>query len=460
MSAPVTTAAPPVRPMPRPPRKQTLPLLLRMFRNRLDVMEFVTSRYGDVVKLPLGPKTLHVFNQPGHARHVLADNAANYEKGIGQIHARRVIGNGLLTSEGELWRKQRKAIKPVFQAKRISGQLAAIAEEAENLVARMRERIGGEPLDIRDELTGLALGVLGRTLIDADLSAFESIGHSFEAVQDQALFEVMTLGAVPLWVPLPKQMRFRQARKDLQVIVDQLAADKLAVEGRVRPDGDDIISRLLDSVQDETDPKAGRTRMRDELVTLLLAGHETTASTMSWGLYLLDQHPHIWDRVHDEAVEVFGRGPLTAESVRGLTYTTMVLRETLRLYPPVWLLPRIAKEADEIGGYRVPAGADVLICPYLLHRHPDHWPDPERFDPERFAPDNTGSRDAYAYLPFGAGPRFCVGNTLGLMEATIVLATVARDLRLKTLPGYEVVAEPMLTLRARGGLPMTVHPVN
>jgi cytochrome P450 len=458
MSAPVTAAAPAARatrPMPRPPRKQTLPLLLRMFRNRLDVMEFVTSRYGDVVKLPLGPKTLHVFNRPEHARYVLADNAANYEKGIGQIHARRVIGNGLLTSEGELWRKQRKAIKPVFQAKRISGQLTAIAQEAENLVARMRERIGGEPLDIRDELTGLALGVLGRTLIDADLSAYESIGQSFEAVQDQALFEVMTLGAVPLWAPLPRQMRFRRASKDLQAIVDQLAAD-----GRVRADGDDVISRLLDSVADEADPLVGRARLRDELVTLLLAGHETTASTMSWGFYLLDQHPQVWDRVHDEAVEVFGRGPLTAESLHELTYTTMVLRETLRLYPPVWLLPRIAKEADQIGGYQVPAGADVLICPYLLHRHPDYWPDPERFDPERFAPGNTDSRDAYAYIPFGAGPRFCVGNTLGLMEATVVLATVARDLRLRTLPGYEVVAEPMLTLRARGGLPMTVHPID
>jgi enediyne biosynthesis protein E7 len=453
VSATVTAAAPPARPMPRPPRSETLGLLLRMFRNRLDVMEYVTSRYGDAVRLPLGPKTLHVFNHPSYAKYVLADNASNYEKGIGQVHARRVIGNGLLTSEGELWRKQRKTIQPVLQARRINQQLTAITEEAESLVARLREHAGGGALDLRDELTGLALGVLGRTLIDADLSAFESMGHSFEVVQDQALFEVMTLGAVPLWVPLPKQVRFRRARKDLQAIVDQLAA-----AGRARPDGDDIISRLLESIQGE-DPQVGRVRMRDELVTLLLAGHETTASTMSWALYLLDQHPEAWDRVHDEVVEVFGRGPLDIESLHQLTYTTMVLRETLRLYPPVWLLPRMAKEEDQIGDYRVPAGADVLICPYLLHRHPDLWTDPERFDPERFNPTRQDSRENYAYIPFGAGPRFCVGNNLGLMEATIVLATIARDLRLKMLPGYEVVAEPMLTLRARGGLPMTVHPL-
>jgi cytochrome P450 len=454
MSTTITASAPSRGQLPGPPRTAIPGLMRRMLRNRLEVMEYVAERYGDAARLPLGPKTLHVFNHPDYAKHVLADNAANYVKGIGQIHARRVIGNGLLTSEDELWRKQRKTIQPVLQGKRIGRQLAAIAEEAENFAVRLHERIGAGPIDIRAELTGLALGVLGRTLIDADLSAFDSMGHAFEVVQDQALFEVMTLGTVPLWVPLPRQVRFRRAKRDLQDIVDRLAAD-----GTTRPDSDDIISRLLDSIRQEEDPRVGRTRMRDELVTLLLAGHETTASTMSWALYLLDQHPEAWDRIHDEAVQVLGQGPLDVEALHRLTFTTRVLQETLRLYPPVWLLPRIAKEEDEIGGYRVRAGADVLICPYLLHRHPGLWPDPERFDPERFDPARHDGRDRYAYIPFGAGPRFCVGNNLGMMEATVVLATVARDLRIKKLPGYEVVAEPMLTLRARGGLPMTVHSI-
>jgi cytochrome P450 len=424
-----------------------------MVHDRLGVMAAAVAQYGDAVRLPLGPKTLYVFNHPEHAKHVLADNAANYRKGIGQTHARRVMGDGLLTSEGELWRKQRKTIQPVFQAKRIARQAGVIAEEADKLVQRLRNCIGGEPQDLRTEMTGLALGVLGRTLVEADLGAFESLGHSFEVVQDQALFEVMSLGTVPLWVPLPRQVRFRSARKDLARIVGKLAAD-----GGRGTDGDDIVSRLIESVRQETDPRAGRTRMRDELVTLLLAGHETTASTMSWAFYLLDKHPGAWDRVRAEAVRVLGHGTLDAESLHELRYTTMVLQETLRLYPPVWLLPRVANASDEIGGYHVPAGADVLISPYLLHRHPGQWPDPERFDPERFDPAKPVSRDRYAYIPFGAGPRFCVGNTLGMMEATIVLATVARDLRLRKVPGYEVIGEPMLTLRTRGGLPMTVHP--
>jgi cytochrome P450 len=425
-----------------------------MARDRLEVMTEVVARYGDAVRLPLGPKTLHLFNHPDHAKHVLADNAANYHKGIGLIHARRVMGDGLLTSEGELWRAQRKTIQPVFQVKRIAKQFTAIAEEAELLVKRLRAYQGAEPVDMREEMTGLTLGVLGRTLLDADLGAFDSIGHSFEAVQDQAMFEMMTLGTVPIWSPLPKQIRFRRARRELQDIVDRLAADRAA---HPTPESDDVISRLIESTAGETDPQVARSRLRDELVTLLLAGHETTASTLSWAFYLVDKHPEVWERLHAEAVEVLNGDALGYEDLHRLQYTSMVLEEVMRLFPPVWILPRLAQQKDEIGGFHVPAKADVLICPYLLHRHPGFWADPDRFDPERFAPGNTAGRNRYAYIPFGAGPRFCVGNNLGMLEATLVLATVARDLRLRKVPGYQVVGEPMLTLRVRGGLPMTVH---
>ncbi|MFI6684096.1 cytochrome P450 [Streptomyces sp. NPDC050485] len=425
-----------------------------MVRSRLDVMVWAAAEYGDAVRLPLGPKTLHFFNHPDHAKHILADNAENYTKGLGMIHARRALGDGLLTSDGEVWRRQRKAIQPVFQPKRIAGQLGAVCDEAERLAARLRSLAGTGPVDMRAEMTAFTLGVLGRTLVDADLSAFDSLGDSFEAVQNQAMFDAITLGTVPLWFPLPLQTRFRRARRDLQRIVDRLAADRAA-----GPAGDDIVSRLIESVRHEGDQRLGRVRMRDELVTLLLAGHETTASTLSWAFHLLDAHPEVWLRLHDEAAKVFGHGPLTIESLRELTYTTQVLHEVIRLYPPVWLLPRIARGQDEIGGFPVGAGADVLLCPYLLHRHPAFWTAPARFDPERFTPAASAGRNRYAYIPFGAGPRFCVGNSLGMMEATVVLATLARDVRLRKVPGYQVTGEAMLTLRIRGGLPMTVRPV-
>jgi cytochrome P450 len=444
------------------PRRATVGLLTRMVRNRVAVMTAAAARYGDAVRLPLGPKTLYFFNHPDHAKHVLADNNANYHKGIGLAHAKRALGDGLLTSEGELWAKQRKTIQPVFQAKRLAQQAGAIAEEAAGLVDRLRAHEGHGPVDIRREMTGLTLGVLGRTLLDADLGAFSKVSHSFEAVQDQAIFEMMSLGAVPMWVPLPRQLRFRRGRAELDRIVDQLVADRKARPGG--RDGHDVVSRLIDSTQREPDPAVGRQRMRDELVTLLLAGHETTASTLSWTFHLLDTHPDVWERLHAEAVEVLGDRLPVYEDLHRLTYTATVLDEVMRLYPPVWLLSRRAQADDEVGGYHVPAGADVLICPYTLHRHPGFWTAPDRFDPDRFDPDRAGpsgatNRPRYAYIPFGAGPRFCVGNNLGMLEAAFVIAMVARELRLSTVPGYRAVPEPMLTLRIRGGLPMTVHSV-
>jgi enediyne biosynthesis protein E7 len=441
---------------PGPPRTATFGLLNKLLRDRLGLMSSAAQTYGDAVRMAIGPKTLYFFNHPDYAKHVLADNAANYHKGIGLAQAKRALGDGLLTSEGELWRKQRRTIQPAFQAKRIAQQAGAVVEESARLVARLRTLAGTGPVDLTRELTGLTLGVLGRTLLDEDLGGHASISHSFEAVQDQAMFDMVTIGAVPSWLPLPRQVRFRRARADLQRVVDDLVAVRDASAG---PSRDDVLSRLIESVRQEADPKVGRLRMRDELTTLLLAGHETTASTLGWSFYLIDRHPEVVRRLHEEAVDVLGDRDPVYEDLQRLKYTAMVVEEAMRLYPPVWMLSRIAQEPDEIGGYPVPAGADVVICPYTMHRHPGLWPDPERFDPERFDPDRPSGRARYAYIPFGAGPRFCVGNNLGMMEATFVIAMVMRELRLELVPGYPVVAEPMLSLRVRGGLSVTVRSI-
>nr|WP_042180108.1 cytochrome P450 [Kibdelosporangium sp. MJ126-NF4]CEL14211.1 Cytochrome P450-related protein [Kibdelosporangium sp. MJ126-NF4]CTQ88579.1 Cytochrome P450-related protein [Kibdelosporangium sp. MJ126-NF4] len=438
---------------PGPPRRQTPFLLAQLIRDRLSLVSSAAEQYGDAVRIGIGPKTLYLFNHPDHAKHVLADNAANYTKGIGLLQAKRVLGDGLLTSEGELWRAQRRVIQPVFQAKRLAGQAEVVAQEAGTLIARLRARIGHGPVNILHELTDLTLRVLGRTLLDADLGRFSSMGRSFEAVQDQAMFEMVSLNMVPTWIPLPKQLRFRKARKDLQGTVEDL----VRYRDTHPTDGDDVLSRMIESTRGEADQRVGRRRMRDELITLLLAGHETTASTLGWSFVLAGANPEVWERLHHEAVEVLGDRPPCYEDLHRLTYTNMVLQEAVRLYPPVWILTRISRQADDIGGYHVPAGSDVLICPYTLHRHPEYWPQPERFNPERFGRDQVSNRPRYAYIPFGAGPRFCVGNNLGLLEATFVLAMVARDMRLAPLPDHKVVAEPMLSLRLRGGLPVTVH---
>ncbi|MFI9328650.1 cytochrome P450 [Kitasatospora sp. NPDC052868] len=445
-------------PMPGPARREMPGLLRQLAGDRLALMTSAARRYGDAVRMRVGPKTLYFFNHPDHAKRVLADHAANYHKGIGLQQARRALGDGLLTSEGALWQKQRKVVQPAFQAKRIGQQAGIVAEEAAKLVARLRTFEGGGPVDVVDEFTALTLGVLGRTLLDADLGSVHGLGEAFEAVQDQAMFEMVTMSSVPMWVPLPHQLRFRRARQTLEQTVDHLVAERVARTGDLAGK-EDALARLVTSTRAEPDPRVGVQRMRDELTTLLLAGHETTASTLGWTLYLVDRHPEVRERLHAEAVEVLGDRLPEYQDLHRLTYTMQVVEEVMRLYPPVWILPRQAQAADEIGGYPVPAGADVLICPYTLHRHPEFWDAPEQFRPDRFDPEHSGGRPRYAYIPFGAGPRFCVGNSLGLMEAVFTVALLSRELRLSLVPGYRVVAEPMLSLRVRGGLPMTAHPM-
>jgi len=431
---------PPLTP-PGPPMRALPGIYAKLVRDRLDLMTSATATYGDAVRVVMGPKVLYIFNHPDHAKHVLADNSAGYHKGMGLAQARRVLGDGLLTSEGELWREQRAAIQPLFGNRRIAGQAGVVAQQAAELVDRLKACQGGPPVDLARELTAFTLGVFGRTLLDADLSTFTTIGHAFEAVQDQAMFEMVSLSLLPLWLPLRRHQRFKAARRQLGQIADSLAAGRPAIDG-------------LAAGQNPS-----RQRLREELITLLLAGHETTASTLSWALYLISAHPEVAERLRAEAIEVLGNRLPSYEDLPALTYTTRVISETMRLYPPVWALTRQAQADDRVGGYHVPAGADVLICPYTLHRHPAFWAEPSRFDPDRFTEARSAGRPRYAYIPFGAGPRFCVGNNLGLLEATFVLTLLARELRLVTVPGYQVVAEPMLSLRIRGGLPMTVERV-
>ncbi|WP_184813431.1 cytochrome P450 [Actinophytocola algeriensis] len=440
---------------PGPPRRAALGILRQLRADRLGLMSEAVREYGDAVRVAIGPKKLYIFNHPDHAKHVLADNAANYHKGIGYTEAKRALGDGLLTSEGALWKEQRRTIQPVFQHKRIAKQADVIVSESLGLVARLRAQLSTDgPVDVLSEVTALTLGVLGSTLLDADLGEFESVGHSFEAVQDQAMFEMETLGMIPRWLPLKGQRAFRSARDDLQRIVGLLVEHRKAnpVEA-----GDDVLTRLIASTNKETDRRVADRRMRDELVTLLLAGHETTASTVGWTLDFVGRHPEVRERLHEEAVAVYGDRRPVYEDLTKLRYTHMVLQEAMRLHPPVWILPRRALEADEVGGYHVPAGAEVLICPYTLHRHPRYWAEPERFDPERFDPDIKSDRPRYAHIPFGAGPRFCVGNHLGMMEATFIISTLMRELKLGAVPGFRVKPEPMMSLRLGGGLPMIVQ---
>jgi cytochrome P450 len=459
----ITSPAPvPAKPGPaarRPafpgPAPRAIPGLLgKLWRDRLSLLADAADEFGDVVRFAMGPKTIYFFNHPDHARHVLADNAANYHKGMGLAEARRVLGDGLLTSEGEVWRRQRRTVASAFRRERITRYAGVITAAAEAFADRLESHVGGDPVDLSSEMTRLTLSVLGQTLLDTDLAPLRMLGPAFEITQDQAMFEMVTLGALPLWLPLPRNHRFRVARRQLQDAVLGLVA---ARERDGTPGRSDVISLLLGAYRDEPDPRLRNRKLRDELVTILLAGHETTASTLSWTWYLISRHPEAAEIMHAEAAAAFDdQSPGRADLDR-LPYTTTVIQEAMRLYPPVWGLPRKALQADEIGGYRVPAGADVMICPYTLHRHQGFWTEPDQFRPERFAPGAVEPGHRYAYIPFGAGPRICVGSHLGMLEATLVAATVARRFRFELADGADPRPEAMLSLRLRGGLPVKVR---
>ena len=428
-------------------------LMKQLWTDRIGMLADAAAEFGDVVRFSMGPKTIYFFNHPDHAKHVLADNAANYHKGMGMREARRVLGDGLLTSEGDIWRRQRRVTSPAFRRERIAGFASLVADAAEGLASRLAAHAGAGPVNISEEMTGLTLKVLGGTLLDTDLTPLRMIGPAFEVVQDQALFEMVTLGAVPLWLPLPRNQRFRAARRQLEDAVRTLVSE------RERTGGDgDLISMWLAAGFGSTQARSARPKLHDELVTILLAGHETTASTLSWTWYLLSQHPEVADRVRAEAMAAFADRTPTYEDLHRLPFPTTVIQEVMRLYPPVWGLTRVAQAADEIDGYRVPAGAEVMICTYTLHRHRGFWPAPDAFRPDRFAPGSAdGPAHKYAYIPFGAGPRVCVGSHLGMLEATLVTAIVARQLSFSLPSGYRPVPEAMMSLRVRDGLRMNVH---
>jgi cytochrome P450 len=313
--------------------------------------------------------------------------------------------------------------------------------------------VGAGTVDLAREMTALTMDVLGRMLLDADLSQMSKLGPAFDVAQDQAMFEMLTLGAVPLWLPLPRNFRFRGARRQLEDAVRILLAARPPAGDK---QGTDLISLLSAALADEPDARLRWRGLRDQLITMLLAGHETTASTLSWTWYLISSRPAVAAAIRQEAIDTLGDRLPAFEDLARLPYTTMVIQEAMRLYPPVWGLTRKAISADEIDGYQIPAGADVMICPYTLHRHPGFWPDPDEFRPERFAPGAPPPAHRYAYIPFGAGPRVCVGSHLGMMEAVLVAAMVAREFRFELQGPAVRDPEPNLSLRMRGGLPVRV----
>jgi cytochrome P450 len=438
------------RPAPGPRGHRLLGNLLEIRRDRLRFVRRATARWGDLVAFRMGPRQLYLLNHPDHFRHVLCESPGSYVKGLGLTEARPLLGDGLLTSDGDLWASQRGLLQRAFRRTRLDGYAQAIVERADQVSTRWaRYRGTGTTVDAAGEMLRLTLEILGATLLPGDLGAYAgAITADMDRVAHAAMRRMTAVVRLPLSLPTPANLRLRRAVARLE-----LRAEELLDHARPRAAGrQDLLSLLL--APPDGLPAVSSRQVRDEVLTFLLAGHETTAATLAWTWYLLARHPHVERRLHAELDAVLGERLPTLEELPALTYTRAVLEEVLRLYPPVWLIPRKAVADDVVGGYAIPAGAEVLLSVYTLHRHSQYWPEPDRFAPERFLGVAPGSRHPFAYLPFGAGARSCLGSHFGLMEATLVVAVLARRYRLRLPAGSEATPEASLTLKPAGGLAM------
>lgn len=412
-------------------------------------------RFGDVVRLRLGPLTAHLIVQPEHIRHVLVANRDNYRKGIAYRKVELILGAGLFTSEGDLWRRQRRLMQPPFTPGGVKRFTGAITECSAQMLERWQtaaER--GQEVDIQREMMRLTMSIIGKTMFSVDVHADAGVvGPAFSAVLEFAAARTVALLDVPLFIPTPMNRRFKEALRTLDAFIYGVIAERRGRED----DQEDLLSLLLRARDEETGQGMSERQLRDEVLTIFFAGHETTAQALTWAWYLLSQHPAAERRLHTELATVLGGRAPTAQDLPGLTYTRMVIEEAMRLYPPVWMFARDAIAHDEIGGYHVPAGSMILMSQYLAHRHPAYWEHPEAFDPERFTPERSAGRPHYAYFPFGGGQRTCIGNHFAMLEAQLILATVAQRYRPRLAPGQAVEPVAVGTLRPRHGLWMTLH---
>jgi len=416
-----------------------------------------TRRYGEVVGMRFVFSPAYLIYHPDDVKHVLQENHFNYNKDIFTYHVLKpVLGSGLFTNDGESWLRQRRLMQPAFHRKRLVTYVTLMADAIDAMLESWQSRQkADEPLDIAEEMMRLTLRIVGQALFSIDLSQETSTVGQAVTTLVKLLGDYVYAPFPPISIPIPRNRHMQTAIHELDTVTFGIIKERR----EHTTDTGDLLSMLLLARDEETGEGMNDQQVHDEVMTLLLAGHETTANALTWTWYLLSQHPEIEGRLHDELAAVLDGNSPTIEHLPHLTYTSMVLQEALRLYPPIWVLSRKAISDDELGGFPIPQGSMVILSPYATHRHPAFWEQPEVFDPERFTPERVAARPHYAHFPFGGGPRLCIGSNFALMEAQLVLATVAQHYRLRLAPGHPVVPEAKITLRPRYGMPMMLQRV-
>jgi cytochrome P450 len=409
----------------------------------------IREEVGDLARLRLGPTTAHlVGGDPGLVRQVLQEGHREWAKPMaGRVALARILGHGLLVSEGAFWLRQRRLAQPAFHPARLArfgAHMVAAAAATERRWAASADR--GEPFDVAKDIMRLTLRIVQETLLGAQTPAdADDVGRAVTGVLRETRRRMRDLLVEPTWVP----SRRNRAFEDHLATLDRAVGRMIAERRRTGGGGEDLLGTFLDAV-DEDGGRMNDRQLRDEVMTMFLAGHETTANALAWTFELLGRHPDVQRRLRAHLREVLGDRAATVEDVPRLGRVRMVLSEAMRLYPPAWVTARMPRRDTELGGFFIPAGSRVFVSPYVVHRHPDLWENPEGFDPERFA--DPAALDRFAYFPFGGGPRLCIGHRFAMMEGILLLATLLRDLHLERVSARPAVPEAMITLRPRDGV--------
>ncbi|MBF6332657.1 cytochrome P450 [Nocardia transvalensis] len=448
-------------------------------RDPCTTFQNLVERYGDVVRVDISGQPFFVVNDPELVEDVFVARQSNYVKTLNVKVAAMALGNGLLTNDGESWARQRRLMQPLFARRQLDRFAEHMITAGERTLTRWDARPDGDRLDVSAAMNALTLDVTGQALFGCDLSADAAPVH-------EALVEILrgvgkAMTSLVTWLParLPgvspdlalrlQAPRWRRLDAAVAVLDDVVARLIRERQQDSRDDRRDLLGLLLGARDEAGEPAMNPRQVRDELVTFLLVGHDTTAYSLAWTLLLLSHHPEARERLVAEIDEVLGDRCPTPADIDRLTWTQAVIEESMRLYPPSWLIERQAAADDVLGGYAIPAGATVYVASYLLHHDPKSWPNPEGFDPRRFLPENRqfiypsagdGSppaRPRYAYLPFGAGQRQCIGLGFARVQAKLILAMLTQRYTFDLAPGTQIFPEPTLTLRPRDGLPMIMR---
>ncbi|UXX95248.1 cytochrome P450 [Streptomyces sp. AD2-2] len=443
------------------PRAAGLPLLGSVLDFRRDILRAMhrgRMAHGDLVRYRLGPVTVHGVTSPELAADVLTDSDRFGKLGPDNP-LRLVLGEGLLTSDDHRsWLRNRRMMQPIYTKQALAGMFATMGVSAAEQIAHMADRYRtGAVVDLHTEMMRVTLDIVSRCMFSTDVSrTLAGLGPDAVDVAITYAFDRLQnpLSPPTSW-PTPRNRRFHEVMRGLDDLIHRIIAE------RRRPDaptgGGDLLDMLLAARDADTGQGMTDRELRDEVITTFAAGHETTAITLTWAFYLLSRHREVLERVQREVDGVLGDALPTPDDLAEMPYTLRVFEEALRLYPSAPILPRLARRDTGLGGHRVPAGSRVLVNLYDIHRHPRHWPDPERFDPDRFLPEAGKGRHRFAYLPFGAGPHLCIGKHFALMEAHLLLCALVRRWEFRHVPSHRVVNHATITLRPRYGMLMTMH---